>query len=892
MPLSVGDQVGPYEVLASIGSGGMGDVYRARDSRLDRLVALKLIRPAGTGDPERRRRFLQEARTASALNHPNIITIYDIGSTEGFDYLAMELVPGKPLSQLIPREGLPLNELLRFAIQITDALAKAHAGGIIHRDLKPANVMVTPEGVIKVLDFGLAKLQFAPGASTETAATATMEAPTAEGTIIGTASYMSPEQVEGKPADARSDIFSFGAMLYEMATGHRAFRGDSAPSIMAAVLREDPPPVSDLRPDLPAELTRLITRCLRKDPARRSHSMADLRVALEELREESTSGKLPSPPVARERPSRRTWSWLALPLAAALAVAGYVGWRATSGSGNDLPFQPIPLTSYPGDETSPTFSPDGNQVAFVWNGEHSDNPDIYVKLIGSGVPLRLTTDPRPDIGPKWSPDGKNIAFMRLLSRDTFEVLLVPPLGGAERKIGQFYSSQIYGVPLAALCWTPDSRYLLVAGSEAANQSNRILRVAAASGEVATLAKVDDGAAGYGGPALSQDGSTLAMLHHHGIGSIELLSLSKTLEPGALRKLSLPDYDVRRIAWDADDRSLIASAVQSNPRPLYRVFISSGTIEPLAWTGPGASNPAVAPQSRRLAFTRAYSDTNIWRLSLDRKRRGQPALEKLASSSFREVFPQYSPDGKRLVFYSNRGGSVQIWTASADGSQPEQLTSMDPLATTGSPRWSPDGQYISFDSNAGGHYQVYVIKADGGQPRALSSGDSNNFVTSWSRDGRHIYFSSSRSGEMQIWRVPFAGGSPEQVTRTGGECGEISPDGQSLYFTKSGGAGGVWKMPVAGGEATQLTGAIYRYNYAVAQDGLYFMPAPAVFRATPAGDRMTSIRFLNFASGATTEILKIDRQVDLGLAISPDGHNLLFTQIDYVGQDLMLVENFK
>jgi serine/threonine protein kinase len=892
MPLSVGDQVGPYEVLASIGSGGMGDVYRARDSRLDRLVALKIIRPAGTGtgDPERRRRFLQEARTASALNHPNIVTVYDIGSADGLDYLAMELVLGKPLSQMIPREGLHLNELLRFAIQIADALARAHAGGVIHRDLKPANVMVTPEGVIKVLDFGLAKLQFTSSAAAETAATTTMA--TAEGTIVGTASYMSPEQVEGKAADARSDIFSFGAMLYEMAAGRRAFRGDSAASIMAGVLREDPPPVSDSRPDLPAELTRLITRCLRKDPARRAHSMADLRVAMEELREESTSGKLPPPPAAPDRPSRRTAFWLALPLAAALATAGYIGWRATSRSDGDVPLQPVPLTSYPGDESAPTFSPDGNQVAFIWNGEHSDNPDIYVKLIGSGVPLRLTTDPRPDVGPKWSPDGKDIAFVRLLSGDTFEVLRVPPLGGAERRIGQFYTSEIYGFPLASLCWTPDSRYLLVAGSEAKNQSNRILRVAVASGEVTTLARIDDGSAGYTWPALSRDGSTLALIHHHGIGDINLLSLSKTFEPGALRKLSLPDHDIRTIAWDPDDRSLIASLVQSNPHPLYRVFPSSGAIQPLAWTGPGASSPAVARQSHRLAFTRAYRDTNIWSLSLDRKRHGQPGLEKLASSSFREVFPHYSPDGKRLVFYSNRSGSVQIWTSNADGSQAEQLTSMDPLATTGSPRWSPDGQYISFDSNAGGRYQSYVIKADGGQPRALTSGDSNNFVTSWSHDGRYIYFTSSRSGEMQIWRLPFAGGSPEQVTRTGGECGEISPDGHSLYFTKAGGTGGVWRMPVAGGEATQLTGAIYRYNYAVAQDGLYFMPAPAVFLATPAADRTTSIRFLNFASGATTEILKIDKPVDLGLAISPDGHNLLFTQVDYVGQDLMLVENFK
>ena len=205
---------------------------------------------------------------------------------------------------------------------------------------------------------------------------------------------------------------------------------------------------------------------------------------------------------------------------------------------------------------------------------------------------------------------------------------------------------------------------------------------------------------------------------------------------------------------------------------------------------------------------------------------------------------------------------------------------------GSPRWSPDGQYISFDSNAGGRYQVYIVKADGGQPRALTSGAFNNFVSTWSRDGHYVYFTSDRSGRLEIWEdAPFNGGDAEQVTRDGAECADFSPDGAWLYFTKGGGAGGIWRMPFAGGEATRLTGALFRYKYAVAGDGLYFMPAPEA-------PRKNSIRFLNFATGAVTEILKIDKPVDLGLAISPDGRNLLFSQEDYSGQDLMLVENFK
>ena len=887
MALSVGDKLGPYEIQASIGSGGMGEVYRARDTRLGRLVALKIMPMSRMDDPERRRRFQHEAKTASSLNHPNIVTIYDVGSDQGVDYLTMELVPGRALDRMIPQGGLAVPELLRYAIQIADALAKAHAAGITHRDLKPANVMVTPVGLVKVLDFGLAKLHAATGASTETLATETIGVVTEEGTVVGTAAYMSPEQAEGKPLDHRSDVFSFGAVLYEMATGRRAFRGDSRISTMAAVLRDEPPPVTDVRIDLPAGFTRLIDRCLRKDPERRAHSMADLRVELEELRGGSNSGKLAPQATASQKPSRRVLLFAAIPLAALLAVTAYFGWRVThEGGGANLPLEPIPLTSYPGNETAPSFSPDGNQVAFLWNGEQGDNSYIYVKLIGSSALLRLTAGPRPDRAPQWSPDGRNIAFIRLQGVDTFEVRLIPPLGGVERKIGQFYTRQIYSTPMPALCWTPDSRYLLVAGNAVRDQPNQVVRVAIDSGETKILTALHDGSEGYTRLAMSGDGKTLAMVRYQGVGSIELLSLSKTFEAGALRKLPLPaDFDVRSLAWTADGRDLIVSLVQSHASPLYRVSVSTGAAQALPWTGPGSSNPAVARQGHRLAFARAYRDVNIWRLPLDPNRRGSPALEKLASSSFREVYPHYSPDGKRLVFYSNRTGSVQIWTADADGSRAVQLTSMHPLAITGSPRWSPDGQYISFDSNAGGKYQVYVVKADGGQPRELTNGPSNNFVSSWSRDGRYVYFTSNRSGRLEIWRAPFAGGAAEQVTRTGAECADVSPDGQWLYFTKDGGAGGMWRMPMAGGEPARLTGAINRYNYAISADGLYFMPDSE-------SPTTNSIRFLDLATGANTEILKIDKPVDLGLAISPDGLNLLFTQVDYVGEDLMLVENFR
>ncbi len=285
--LEPGVDLGPYRIEERIGSGGMGEVYRARDTRLEREVALKVLPASVMGDVERRARFVREARAASRLNHPNTVTVYDVGEQDGRVYIAMEYVAGKTLAAMIPRAGLPLSDTLKYAIPIAAALAKAHAAGIIHRDLKPGNIMVTGEGVVKVLDFGLAKLMEARIASKDRTPTAALE--TQEGMFMGTPAFMSPEQAEGKAVDARSDIFSFGAVLYEMATGKRAFHKDSMMATMAAVLHEEPDP---LPASVPIDLQKVILRCLKKDPERRFQTMADLRVALEELREESLTGSL------------------------------------------------------------------------------------------------------------------------------------------------------------------------------------------------------------------------------------------------------------------------------------------------------------------------------------------------------------------------------------------------------------------------------------------------------------------------------------------------------------------------------------------------------------------------------------------------------------------------
>src|SRR5215467_12910122 len=276
MRLAVGARLGPYEIVAPLGAGGMGEVYKARDTRLERLVAVKVLPADKVADAARKQRFIQEARAASALNHPNIVTIHDICDEGDIDFLVMEYVPGKTLEHLIPRKGLRLSDTLKYAVQITDALATAHSAAIVHRDVKPSNIMVTDQGRVKVLDFGLAKLT-EPAELSPDQPTRTVLAQTEEGTVVGSAPYMSPEQAQGMPVDARSDIFSFGAVLYEMVTGQKAFHGDTRASVMAALLKDEPKPARELAEGLPRELERIILRCLRKDLDRRNQSMAEIK---------------------------------------------------------------------------------------------------------------------------------------------------------------------------------------------------------------------------------------------------------------------------------------------------------------------------------------------------------------------------------------------------------------------------------------------------------------------------------------------------------------------------------------------------------------------------------------------------------------------------------------
>jgi eukaryotic-like serine/threonine-protein kinase len=506
----VGQNLLHYRIVEKIGEGGMGAVYKAVDTHLDRPVAIKVLPPDKVANPERKQRFVLEAKAASALRHPNIVVIHDIAFDQGRDFIVMELVEGQSLDLVIGRKGLKLSEALGYAVQVADGLAKAHAAGIVHRDLKPTNIMVTDEGLVKILDFGLAKLtEETPDSGAGPTLTIGQDGKprTEQGFIVGTAAYMSPEQAEGKKVDARSDIFSFGAVLYEMLTGRRAFGREGGIKTLAAVLSEEPKPPSTVNEAIPLELERILVRCLRKDPQRRWQTMSDLKVALQDLKEDSESGKLMAAAAPASRGKKKTAFLVTAASILVLAAAAIVLKLFVLKPPGPTEYEISPLTFDSGLTFSPTLAPAGNLIAYASDREGNGNLDIWVQQVSGGKPLRLTNHPADDwfpsfspdgsqiafrserdgggiylidalaVGgeprriadrgfiPRFSPDGRWIAFMVLpasLEPRQYKTYLVSPKGGEPRQI---LSDFLFGfiVHGATLVWSPDGKYLLFRG---------------------------------------------------------------------------------------------------------------------------------------------------------------------------------------------------------------------------------------------------------------------------------------------------------------------------------------------------------------------------------------------------------------------------------------------
>jgi serine/threonine protein kinase len=809
----IGQRLLHYQVVEKLGEGGMGVVYKARDTHLDRFVAIKVLPPEKVSDPTRKARFIQEAKAASALNHPNIITVHDISSDDGIDFIAMEYVDGKTLDQLIPRKGMRINEALKIAVQIADALARAHSAGIIHRDLKPANIMIDSHGQVKVLDFGLAKLT-EQGDPSE-ASTATAAVKTEEGTIAGTAAYMSPEQAEGKPLDARSDIFSFGSVLYEMVTGQRAFQGDSKMSTLAAVLQRDPSP---LPAGFPPEFSKVVSRCLRKNASRRFQHVDDVHISLQELKEESESGFPAAPTTIKRSGGRgRRILWGA---AAILIALSAIGISLYLNSARSNPPTTLPLTNYYGNELLPSISPDGKQVAFVWTGDEKvPNLDVYVKLVDAGSPLKLTTAEELDLFPAWSPDGRHVAFTRW-KKEYLEILVVPALGGPERKLVQS-SAATAGSGLTAsgskLSWSADGKWIAYVDRASPNSGNSIFLVSVETNEKRQLTLPPAGFGGDVQPAFSPDGTAVAFyrMRAPNVGDLHVLPVSGAGPAGHPLKIAEDEYLLTGPAWTADGRDLIfSSSRNSSPHTLYRVPSSGGSREPLHMEG---TWPSVAASGHRLALQRSVIDSSIWRVSATGAMRWQPP-ERLFSSTRPENDPRYSPDGRQIAYKLSVYGGGQIWVCDNNGRNSTQLTNVQ-ATDVGSPRWSPDGRWVVFDSLKRGRRDIYVIASAGGAARKLTEGNANNVRPSYSRDGKWIYFGSDRSGAWQIWKMPVGGGEAVQVTVNGGREAFESVDGRSLFYIKSG-ARGVWKMNLDGGGEFQVEKTAVQSRWAVGAKGLY------------------------------------------------------------------------
>ncbi len=866
----------------------MGEVYRARDTRLGRDVAIKILPAERVADPARRARFVREARAASALNHPHIVTIHEIESAEGVDFIVMELVSGKTLDAVIPRQGMHFGEALRIAIPLADALAAAHAAGIVHRDLKPSNVMVTPDGMVKVLDFGLAKLVHNEPAGVEgrTETLAGESGPVSRpGLVAGTAGYMSPEQASGGRVDARSDVFAFGVLLYEMVTGRRAFPGGSSAEALAAVLRDHPRPPGEVVPHLPKELERIILRCLRKEPERRFQHVEDVKVELQEVREETESQAAARGAVARKRSRwRRLAGMAAGVIVLALATVATL-WQLRR---EELPAPRLVQLAAARQAQRASFSPDGNQIAFQSTGERRDNSDIWLKIVGEAESRRLTTDPAVDSYPAWSPDGRQIAFRRRpLQSDTGSICLVSPLGGSERRLLDFPAR-------GYLSWSPDGRWLAAGRArsegETTPESGGIHLIPIGGGEprAVTFPKPP---ASDGSPAFSPDGRALAYAscgpaYWDPPCDAYVLPLDSELRPQAeARRITRQRLWILGLAWTRDGRSIVGGGGLEGDY-LWRVRADGGSPpERVELAGRDAYAPSTARSQDRLAFTRFLWDSVIYRLDLG----GSPT--PLIDSTGRDINAQHSPDGRRIAFASRRSGDRnEVWLADADGANPARLT-RGPGRFQGSPRWSPDGRTIAFDSRSDeGQWDIWTIGVDGLGLRQVTHDLSFAHVPSFSRDERWIYFSSNRTGREEVWRVAAAGGREEQVTHEGGSLPFESFDGRTLYYLRSARDAGdaLLARPTGGGAERTVLRCVNVTSYAVGPQGIFHVDCSAPDAPSPS---QRVLRYWDAKTGQDRAVATFEAPMTFYLSVSPDGRSVLYDRSTQ-GYDLMMIENFR
>jgi Tol biopolymer transport system component len=764
-----GTRLGVFEIRALIGRGGMGEVYRARDTRLDRTVAIKVLPAYVAHNSHARERFEREARAVAVLNHPHICTLHDIGSHDGIDFFVMEYLDGQTLAARLEKGSLPLEQALHYAIQIASALDKAHRAGIVHRDLKPGNVMLTKAGA-KLLDFGLAKAM-PPAIATSAAAVAGSPDLTATGLILGTVPYMAPEQIEGKEADARTDVFAFGSMLFEMVAGRKAFQGDSHASLMVAILEREPSPLSSLQPRATPALERIVQTCLAKDPDDRWQTARDLLRELQWLVEsdaEAYDGRV----TGRQPGRRRTISALVIvALGAVAAVAYLAGARTTPAPATAVRVDR--LTDFPGLEEYPAISPDGRSVAFT--ADEGGRRQIWVKLIAGGAPLQLTREAGEHLRPRWSPDSSSLIYFSPPSDGGLTGTLweISALGGARRRI-------------------VDS----LADGDVSHDGRRLAFVRSAGGRLELVTADRDGAnakvivplaAGYSyvSPRWSPDDRLIAYQRNR--MSLDDDVFVVPASGGEPRGITQASNRMSGFAWLPDGSGIVMSSSRGSTLyylpsfNLWSVSLKGGAWRQETFGEVSYLYPDV-DRTGTLMVSRLQLRSDIWRYPVDlgaveNVRRGV----RVTRQTGQVRTPTVGPGDKEVAYVSDSGGHANIWVTKIDTGESRQITyERDPEISVGVPVWSPDGQYIVFVSSRDapkGQNGYWVVSPDGSGLRNLRL---HAGWADWSGDSRWVYYSEDPQ-RAAVSKVEIDGGQPVAVRMDTAARPAISRDGSALYW---------------------------------------------------------------------------------------------------------------
>ncbi len=817
--LASGTRLGPYEIVGPLDAGGMGELFRARDTRLGRDVAIKVPFAAAASDRATRQRFQREARAIATLNHPHICTIHDVGSDSGVDYLVLELLQGESLASRLKRGPLPVDDALARAIEIAGALARAHREGIIHRDLKPGNVMLTPSGV-KVLDFGLARITRgdtdAP-MSTDGLATAPL---TDSGAVLGTIQYMAPEQLEGRVADARSDIYAFGATLYEMLTGKRAFEASSSPGVIAAILRGETPSLLAVRPDLPPALDRILRTCLDKDPEARFASMHDVAMGLQWVRDEIRAGP-PSGTEASGVPARRRFSITsavgATMLVAIILGLSMVGWQLVRAPEGRLQLQnALQVTFAMGAETQPAWSPDGGRIAYTAGA------DIWIVQAAGGPAVNLTGDyPGADRDPAWSPEGGQIAFVS--QRDGSGVYVMPAIGGSPTRISSTGEPSFFASPQ----WSANGsevaylRRLSGTNYSLAEDARTLIEIVSLHTRESRRFRIPGDIGNRNDLCWSPDGRFFAYVRaperNEGISRVFVLRTSDEQE--------VPVTDGKwndwSPTWSRDGRSLFYVSNRGGTMDLWQQHVTETGVpegDPIAVTmGVGIQDAAFSRNGLKLAYSQGRPAANVWRVPfLEDREAGWDDAEQLTFDQAYIGNLDVYPDGERLVVSSDRGGNPDLWAVAVHGNDITRLTT-DPTPDR-APRISPDGKRIAFLSYRGGSRDIWVMPSEGGPGTQMTRDPGGEMNPSWSPDGQNIAFHSSREGFADGFVVPLDGGEPRKTLEGPILYPQWSPNGEWIGF---GLVRRFARVPASGGTREELPNDVGLFRWSKDGTRIYF-----------------------------------------------------------------------